>query len=199
MYWQADRRVFWLQQYLAEQGYYAGPVNGSFGSVTYDAVRRFQSARGLGTTGVWDPATQNASGRVVDRRTSSTVTWDAAPVTAVAGQEIPVVAAVAPVSGPPRAFRVERRPVGGTWAPEQSATVDATGAVTIVLTAHDGESEYRVVAARTSYAAAARSEPKTVSVPVAPTSPPPTSAAPSVSSSPSPSASPTSSEPMPAP
>jgi peptidoglycan hydrolase-like protein with peptidoglycan-binding domain len=193
MYWQADRRVFWLQQFLAEQGYYSGPVNGSFGSVTYDAVRRYQGARGLGTTGVWDPATQNSSGRVVDRRTDSTVAWDATPVTAVVGQEIAVTATVAPVTGPPRVFRVERRPLGGTWALAQSGTTDASGTAAVVITTREGDNEYRVVAARTSYAAAGRSEPKLVSVPVSP-APTPTPA-PSDTSSPSP----TASEPAPAP
>ncbi|MEM7441966.1 MAG: N-acetylmuramidase domain-containing protein [Pseudomonadota bacterium] len=50
-----DVRV--LQQIIADQGFDPGPVDGHFGGRTLDAVKDFQTARGLGADGVVGPKT----------------------------------------------------------------------------------------------------------------------------------------------
>ena len=59
--------VRWLQETLAELGYYAAPVTGVFDAVTAAAVRRFQADRGLLPDGAVGPLTKmalyGASGR----------------------------------------------------------------------------------------------------------------------------------------
>ena len=47
-----------LQRRLKQLGYYTGSVDGYFGSLTYRAVRNFQSRNGLDVTGKADPTTQ---------------------------------------------------------------------------------------------------------------------------------------------
>ncbi len=47
-----------MQRRLKELGYYAGSVDGYFGSQTYRAVRNFQSRNGISVTGKADPYTQ---------------------------------------------------------------------------------------------------------------------------------------------
>lgn len=191
MYWQQDSRAFWLQQFLSEEGFYDGEVNGAFDSRTYDAVRRYQVDHGLGTSGVWDPATQNESRRVVDKRQRSAVSWDVVDMTAAAGQQIPVVAAAtAPVPVTPRSIRVEERPVGGEWETVGNGVTDQQGQwqTTVTAAAEPGATEYRVVVARTSYAVSAATRVRTITVAPAPlplVGPPST---PSPVSSPSPGA-----------
>ena len=46
-----DPNVIAVQQDLAKQGYYKGPVDGLYGQTTRDAVARYQSARKLTVTG----------------------------------------------------------------------------------------------------------------------------------------------------
>jgi len=46
-----DANVETIQQDLAKQGYYKGPVDGLYGRTTRDAVARYQSARKLSVTG----------------------------------------------------------------------------------------------------------------------------------------------------
>jgi peptidoglycan hydrolase-like protein with peptidoglycan-binding domain len=53
-----------LQQRLRNVGYYNGPIDGDFGSLTFDAVVRFQRAQGLVADGVVGPATLAALTRV---------------------------------------------------------------------------------------------------------------------------------------
>lgn len=47
-----------LQKRLKEEGYYAGPVNGSFGSLTKAAVSKYQTANGLSPLGSVGPGTR---------------------------------------------------------------------------------------------------------------------------------------------
>ncbi|SMB89084.1 LysM domain-containing protein [Desulfonispora thiosulfatigenes DSM 11270] len=51
-----------LQIALRYSGFYYGPITGYFGSMTDDAVRRLQQARGLPVTGVVNVATWKALG-----------------------------------------------------------------------------------------------------------------------------------------
>jgi peptidoglycan hydrolase-like protein with peptidoglycan-binding domain len=52
-------RVEELQNRLKAMGYFDGPVTGYYGSITQDAVMRYQRARGLSATGVADSNTLN--------------------------------------------------------------------------------------------------------------------------------------------
>ena len=47
-----------LQSALSSTGYYSGTLDGSYGSVTVEAVKSFQTAKGLRATGVAGPSTQ---------------------------------------------------------------------------------------------------------------------------------------------
>jgi peptidoglycan hydrolase-like protein with peptidoglycan-binding domain len=59
---QADEIVTAVQSRLAKLGYYAGEVDGEWGSQTAAAVRRFQVAKELRVTGELNAATLNALG-----------------------------------------------------------------------------------------------------------------------------------------
>lgn len=57
-----DPYVTAVQQDLAKQGYYKGPVDGLYGQTTRDAVARYQSARKLTVTGTLTRQTLQALG-----------------------------------------------------------------------------------------------------------------------------------------
>ena len=44
-----------LQEFLTDQGYYAGPISGYYGLLTVQAVKKFQSANGINPTGYFGP------------------------------------------------------------------------------------------------------------------------------------------------
>ncbi len=44
---QGDSGVQQLQEFLADQGYYSGPITGNFFSLTFSAVKKFQTAQGI--------------------------------------------------------------------------------------------------------------------------------------------------------
>ncbi|MEI8249191.1 MAG: peptidoglycan-binding domain-containing protein, partial [Candidatus Taylorbacteria bacterium] len=48
-----------LQTRLKKDGYYSGPITGTFGPLTQVAVKKYQSAHGLKQAGVVGPATQS--------------------------------------------------------------------------------------------------------------------------------------------
>jgi peptidoglycan hydrolase-like protein with peptidoglycan-binding domain len=49
-----------LQIQLRDLRYYTGPIDGDYGSLTEDAVRRFQEAQGLAVDGIAGPTTRSA-------------------------------------------------------------------------------------------------------------------------------------------
>ncbi len=59
--------VMRVQHLLANQGFYAGAVDGVFGPQTWQAVADFQSMSGLGVTGVVDAGTLSALERAQDQ------------------------------------------------------------------------------------------------------------------------------------
>lgn len=61
-----------LQQLLANQGFYAGPIDGVYGSATRSAVRAVQQAYGLPVDGVAGPATLRALRRQATRESGAT-------------------------------------------------------------------------------------------------------------------------------
>ncbi|MBD2462416.1 peptidoglycan-binding protein [Oscillatoria sp. FACHB-1407] len=60
-----------LQNQLTTLGYYDGPITGFFGSLTEDAVIRFQQANGLTSDGIVGPATQAALQRSLNSQSQS--------------------------------------------------------------------------------------------------------------------------------
>ncbi|MDX2216093.1 MAG: peptidoglycan-binding protein [Oculatellaceae cyanobacterium bins.114] len=63
-----------LQTRLQELGYYNGPITGFFGSLTEDAVIRFQQDNGLTPDGIVGPATQSTLSRRVAPTPQATLT-----------------------------------------------------------------------------------------------------------------------------
>lgn len=68
-----------LQEELLRLGFFHGPVSGYYGPLTMAAVRRFQSAAGLLTDGIWGPASKRALARRIGKTSGS------APATSAAG------------------------------------------------------------------------------------------------------------------
>ncbi|BAS28380.1 spore cortex-lytic enzyme [Limnochorda pilosa] len=63
LYWgTSGYQVRVLQWRLQQWGYYRGPIDGSFGNATAQAVRRFQARNGLRVDGVVGPTTWSALG-----------------------------------------------------------------------------------------------------------------------------------------
>ena len=58
----ADPTVEAIQEKLAQQGYYNGPVDGIFGPTTRDAVAKYQTANQLNVTGSLSPDTMRSLG-----------------------------------------------------------------------------------------------------------------------------------------
>ncbi|AKG24822.1 peptidoglycan-binding domain-containing protein [Calothrix sp. 336/3] len=56
-----------VQSCLKQLGYFSGPVNGNFGSLTENAVKRFQQANRLPAIGIVGPQTQQALNRLCQR------------------------------------------------------------------------------------------------------------------------------------
>jgi hypothetical protein len=56
----AGSEVSALQEFLAQQGFYNGPITGYYGPLTAAAVREYQRVHGLPATGTVDPATRAA-------------------------------------------------------------------------------------------------------------------------------------------
>ena len=68
-----------LQQFLANQGYFAHAITGTFGPVTQAGVQKFQAAQNISATGYVGPLTRAASARVSCGTTGATQTVAAAP------------------------------------------------------------------------------------------------------------------------
>ncbi|MGB3494654.1 MAG: peptidoglycan-binding protein, partial [Elainellaceae cyanobacterium] len=68
-----------LQRRLQSIGYYDGPITGVYGSLTEDAVRRFQAARGLTVDGIVGTSTADAIDRVSRNASSNNNAGNAGP------------------------------------------------------------------------------------------------------------------------
>lgn len=53
--------VLSIQRFLANAGYYSGPLDGVYGTGTYNAVADYQAAIGLPVDGIWGPQTASSS------------------------------------------------------------------------------------------------------------------------------------------
>lgn len=56
-----------LQEFLTDQGYYAGPVSGNFGLLTLSAVKKFQSANGIKSTGYFGPRSRTIANEIIQK------------------------------------------------------------------------------------------------------------------------------------
>ena len=65
--------VKWIQETLADLGYYTGEITGSYGSLTKEAVRLFQRANGISADGVAGPKTIAKINEVASGDAGSTV------------------------------------------------------------------------------------------------------------------------------
>ena len=54
-----------IQEFLTDQGYYAGPITGNFGLLTLQAVRKFQQTQGINPTGYWGPLTRASANQIM--------------------------------------------------------------------------------------------------------------------------------------
>jgi peptidoglycan hydrolase-like protein with peptidoglycan-binding domain len=52
--------VIELQQVMTDLGYYSGPIDGTYGQATTDAVKKMQSDLGVTSDGIYGPETHNA-------------------------------------------------------------------------------------------------------------------------------------------
>jgi peptidoglycan hydrolase-like protein with peptidoglycan-binding domain len=60
LYGDTGSSVVSIQRFLRDQGYYTGSLDGIYGSATYDAVARYQRAKGISADGIWGPQTAGA-------------------------------------------------------------------------------------------------------------------------------------------
>lgn len=153
MFWQGGDRVKWLQQFLTEEGVYSAETNGAFGQITFGAVREWQRLHRLPQTGVWDPVTQDRSGRVVGRRGASQITgWPVSlPQQPAAGQVLELPVDVTSDGFLPRTLSVQRRPGdSGKWTTVAQQSTDGAGAAVVLLPVEPGPWQYRLTAAETS-------------------------------------------------
>jgi peptidoglycan hydrolase-like protein with peptidoglycan-binding domain len=60
LYGDTGNGVVAIQQILKDKGYYFGALDGVYGSATYDAVARYQRAKGITADGIWGPQTAGA-------------------------------------------------------------------------------------------------------------------------------------------
>lgn len=60
--------VIHLQKFLKDRGYFSGPTNGSFGPLTLNAVKKFQSANRVSATGLWGPLSRAAANDILNRQ-----------------------------------------------------------------------------------------------------------------------------------
>lgn len=62
-----DSDVSDLQEFLTEQGYYAGPVSGNYGLLTVQAVRKFQSANGINPSGYFGVRSRALANQIIQK------------------------------------------------------------------------------------------------------------------------------------
>lgn len=62
-----NAEVMELQEFLIDQGYYAGPVTGNFYLMTLQAVRKFQEANGVSRTGYFGPKSRAVANGILEK------------------------------------------------------------------------------------------------------------------------------------
>jgi hypothetical protein len=127
-YGETGMEVSFLQEYLAEQGYFHYPsITKYFGSVTFGAVKAWQAANGIPNTGFFGPISRafvNATGTADPVTTTTTVsatsTSTNAAVTSVADDPVPFV------EFPPTNITFEGVPAPTSAAPAVSIAITST-------------------------------------------------------------------------
>ena len=153
MYWQSGDRVKWLQQYLAEEGFYNASADGAFGRMTYGAVQAWQRSNRVPATGVWDPVSQNRSGRTVGKRRATSISgWPSGVTEVVVGQQVDIPVSVTTDGSRGRQITLMRRPSGsgGAWDAVASGFTDQAGNYSASIVAEPGQFAYRLIVGSTS-------------------------------------------------
>lgn len=57
-----------LQKFLKDQGYFSGPSNGNFGPLTFTAIKKFQLANRVSTTGLWGPLSRAEANNIISKQ-----------------------------------------------------------------------------------------------------------------------------------
>ena len=67
---QKDAQVKELQEFLTDQGFYTGPITGNYFSLTLSAVKKFQSAHALSSSGYFGPLSRERANSILKDATT---------------------------------------------------------------------------------------------------------------------------------
>jgi peptidoglycan hydrolase-like protein with peptidoglycan-binding domain len=113
----ANDDVAQLQTRLAELGYYDGPITGTFGPLTQEAVIKFQEAQGLSADGIVGPATASALAQTRNSSASSSAETSSLLQVGDAGPAVTALQQRLAVAG------YYQGTVDGTFGPQTEAAV----------------------------------------------------------------------------
>ncbi|GAB4471307.1 MAG: peptidoglycan-binding protein [Elainellaceae cyanobacterium] len=113
----ANDAVAQLQTRLTELGYYDGPITGTFGPLTQEAVIKFQEAQGLSADGIVGPATASALAQTSNSSASSSTGTSSLLQVGDAGPAVTALQQRLAVAG------YYQGTVDGTFGPQTEAAV----------------------------------------------------------------------------
>lgn len=96
-----DADVSNLQEFLKSQEYYAGPISGNYFLLTMEAVKKFQKANNINSTGYFGLKTRTAANKILETIVSGSG-YEEKSATETSAQSLPVssTTTTAPVSTP---------------------------------------------------------------------------------------------------
>lgn len=163
-----------LQTQLTQLGYYSGPISGTFGPLTQEAVIKFQEAQGLAADGIVGPATASALARAGSPASGSASQQDSLLQVGDVGPAVTALQQRLAMAG------YYQGTVDGTFGPQTEAAVLAFQQARGLTV--DGIAGPATLAALTNapqaIAPASPAPPTSPQVPAQPASPPPITAAP---------------------